>query len=569
MILFWHRLTTVSMKTILQMPRFTAIFLALLAFSATEGFAYTTDDPEVLEMVDRGIKHLEDALGAKTYYDTGKAHLGGWGEWALAGYAHYKVVHDASHPVVKRGLEGALGIARGLTQPNQGGHTLKTNYNAGVAAMLLAEVDRDKYRKELELIAEFFKRYQLPSGPYTYLGDKIGDVSQTQYAVLALWTLDHAGVRVNFDGVPKTVGWLTRVQDKGGGWPYMVEDNRAPGLISQPGVTPSLAVAGGSAILIAGDLLRLWGDSLDPNDPGIPDLPKSVKIYRADSPEVKRPKLPPEPILNAITNCEKYLDSNSPDPGKRVSSWPYYQLYSLERYESFREVAFELPKDPSPDWYNGGVEFLKKVENAGGGWSQGDIMPSSVNTAFAVLFLIRSTQRAIQRVSTGTLAGGYGLPKDTTKITVSGTQIKGEPAASAVGDLLSLLEGDDPDKLETNSIPENLKLATDPEARRIQIDRLERLVRGSQSWQARRVAARLLGQSDEFRVVPALIFALSDPDSLVKRYANDGLAFISRKFQTYPLPDKPTDEDIRRAQQAWREWFLAAQPNYVFLDEAF
>jgi hypothetical protein len=557
------------MKSVFQLQRVATVALVFWTFPVAIASAYTPEDPVVLEMVDRGIKHLENSLGEKLYFDTGKAHLGGWGEWALAGYAHYKVMHDLSNPVVKRGLEGALGIARGLTQPSDGGHYQKTNYNAGVAAMLLSEIDRDKYRKELESIAEYYKRYQMPNGGYTYLGDKQGDVSQTQYAMLALWTLDHAGIRVNFDGVPKTAGWLTRVQDKGGGWPYMGEDNRGPGLISQSGVTPSLAVAGGSALLIAGDILRLWGESIDPNDPGIDDLPKALKIYRADAPEVKRPKMPTDPLKNAIAGCEKYLASNSPDPGVKTSSWPYYQLYSLERYESFREVAFELPKDPSPEWYNGGVNFLKKVENTGGGWSQGDVMPSSVNTSFAILFLIRSTQRAIQRVSTGTLAGGYGLPKDTTKITVSGTQIKGEPAASAVGDLLSLLEGDDPDKLETNSIPENLKLATDPEARRVQIDRLERLVRGSQSWQARRVAARLLGQSDEFRVVPALIFALSDPDSLVKRYANDGLAFISRRFQTYPLPDKPNDEEIRRAQQAWRDWFLAAQPNYVFLDEAF
>jgi HEAT repeat protein len=158
------------------------------------------------------------------------------------------------------------------------------------------------------------------------------------------------------------------------------------------------------------------------------------------------------------------------------------------------------------------------------------------------------------------------LPADTTKITVNGTQIKGEPAATSVEDLLSLLEADDPSQADSSSIPEDLKLQTDPKARQAQIDRLERLVRGSQSWQARRVAARLLGQSDELRVVPALIFALSDPDTKVKQYANDGLCFISRKFDGFGFPAKPNSDEVRQAQNRWREWFLSIKPGYIFTD---
>jgi len=109
-------------------------------------------------------------------------------------------------------------------------------------------------------------------------------------------------------------------------------------------------------------------------------------------------------------------------------------------------------------------------------------------------------------------------------------------------------------------------LDTDPVARAAQLDRLERLVRGSRSWQARRVAARLLGTSDELRVAPALIFALSDPDTSVRKYARDGLRFISRKFEGFGMPDNPTQADVQQAQQQWRDWYRRLNPKHVFLD---
>ncbi len=133
------------------MLRIASIFGFLTASSLT-CVAYTPDDPIVQEMVNRGVKYLESTVGGKTHFETGKAHLGGWGEWALAGYAHYKVEHNPDSNVVKKGIEGAVGIANGLNEKRPEGHTSQTNYNLGVAALLLSEVDRDKYRKELDLM---------------------------------------------------------------------------------------------------------------------------------------------------------------------------------------------------------------------------------------------------------------------------------------------------------------------------------------------------------------------------------------------------------------------------------
>ena len=133
--------------------------------------------------------------------------------------------------------------------------------------------------------------------------------------------------------------------------------------------------------------------------------------------------------------------------------------------------------------------------------------------------------------------------------------------------MLELLEGDGADDLDGKALADRAVLPTNPVERSAQLDRLERLVRGSRSWQARRVSARLLGTSDDLRVVPALIYALSDPDHAVRAYARDGLRFISRKFEGFGMPDEPTNAEIRQAQRKWREWYLTMKPGYVFLDE--
>jgi hypothetical protein len=132
--------------------------------------------------------------------------------------------------------------------------------------------------------------------------------------------------------------------------------------------------------------------------------------------------------------------------------------------------------------------------------------------------------------------------------------------------LLDILDEDGGGDTEGKSIPDDLVLDSDPVGRAAQLDRLERLVRGSRSWQARRVAARLLGRTDELRVVPSLIFALSDPDQSVRLYARDGLRFLSRKFDGFGMPDTPSVTELQTAQRKWRDWYRSVNPNYVFLD---
>lgn len=537
---------------------------------------YHPDHPMVLAMVERGVRGLESQVNGSPHFPMSQVFRGGHGELALNGYAHFKVQHDANNPVVERGLEAARFIAANLDpdQTDGVGGLSKTFYAVSVAALLLAEVDPVAYERELAQISNYLRRSQRNNGSYGYPDFETGDVSQCQYVALAFWTLDRKGVPVDYATVGDLGNWMMRAQDPAGGWPYhaIVGSGGQDSPQRWFKVTPSMALAGGSTVLIAADTQRVFGEVFAGlNSPNIEGLPKAVQLYveRQSDPlknQERRKSMSAQRAASSVENCQSWLQANSVIPTGDGSSYPYYQLYTLERYEAFREAIFKLPKDDSPTWYNEGVDYLRKRQDANTGlWPKTDHGTGSVSTSFALLFLIRGTQKGIAATERGTTAGGYELPPDTTNIEVEGTQIKGKSVEVAVDDLLDTLEENVGGDLEGKSIPEDLKLADDPKTRRRQLDRMERLLRGSLSWQARRVAARLVGQSDEHRVVPTLIYALSDPDSHVKRYARDGLRFISRKFEGFGMPDDPTDSEIEQAQREWLEWYRSTNPGFVSL----
>jgi len=65
--------------------------------------------------------------------------------------------------------------------------------------------------------------------------------------------------------------------------------------------------------------------------------------------------------------------------------------------------------------------------------------------------------------------------------------------------------------------------------------------------------------------VPDLIFALSDPDWRVVKEARDGLRFISRRFEGFALPDRPSDDQKLRAVASWKSWYLSVRPGAEFV----
>ncbi|WP_242631790.1 HEAT repeat domain-containing protein [Rubripirellula amarantea] len=556
---------------------FLAFATLMHGISPFASHAYSPDDPVVQEMIDRGVAYLESQKMTMP-------NPGSFDDYSgvpiLAAYAHYKCRHDPDNPVVKRGVQAALAMQKAL-ENGAGEHGHKRNYEIPVATLLLAEVDAARYKPQLESFQHHLMDHQMPGGGFGYPGYATGDISQVQYVVLAIWTLDRNGIPLDYGKVAACAEWLMRVQDIRGAWPYQAYDpGPGKGLVAQrERVGMSMGLAGGSSLLIAGDALRLWGDTVDEADPGVPGLPKAIQLYKEDANKKRRGKvkLSQEPVKRSASFFDQWRVAN-PYTRPKSSDFYYYIIYTRERYESFVEIAYGRPKDKSPDWYNEIAAELKSFQGASGGWDDRAHTSPIVSTSFALLFLIRSTQKAIFQSSQGSLTGGYGFPEDTTNIRVDGSQIKGQAIATQVTDLLSILEEDEnADSLGDKSLPDDLDLDPNPKARRAQIDRLERLVRGSRSYQARRVAAKLLGKSDELRVAPALIYALSDPDRVVQSFARDGLRFISRKFDGYDLPPSPPPsaddavkdrwkQEVSKVQDKWRDWYRTVDPTHVFLD---
>ncbi|MGV3484256.1 MAG: hypothetical protein ACO1RT_07550 [Planctomycetaceae bacterium] len=547
-----------------------SIFAGLIAVSAVPvARAFTPEDPEVREMVDRGVRYLESLSEAQLK----TAQWGGAdGQVILAAYAHLKAEHNEDAPLVQLGLKNAMAFVNSVKK--NGGkveHLTKTTYEVAVAILFLAELDPVRHAQDLQLLGNGLFDLQMSHGGYGYPGEPNGDTSQVQYIVLAMWTLDRAGIEVPLNRVKTTLAWLARVQDVSGSWPYKgVDPGPGKPLAVQPTqeMSVSTSLAGASSLVIGSDVFRLWGQNTSAGN-GIEGLPKAVKKLEQEDVLQSRRKQAPlskDVVLAAASRMDNYRQKN---PFKRTAQadWYYYMMYTLERYESFMELALGKPTDPM--WYDEGVRSLMSLQDTSGAWGVKDKTwnEPSACTAFAILFLIRSTKKAIGTPATGSLAGGYGLPADTTKIVVSGTQIKGEPTSTAVTDLLDILEADEATAMDPGSLPEGLTLEQDPARRQQQLARLERVVRGSKSWQARRVAARLLGSSDDLRVVPALIYALSDPDGPTRRFAADGLQFISRRFDDTDLPDQPDPAQILKAQKDWMDWYQAIFPNYVFLSD--
>lgn len=239
---------------------------------------------------------------------------------------------------------------------------------------------------------------------------------------------------------------------------------------------------------------------------------------------------------------------------------------------SFLEVSRGEFED-EPVWYNQNVTDLKKLQESDGSWGGPTMVKTGIqpflspkeNTAFAVLFLIRSTKKAIAQLSSGTMQGGYGLPKSTKGMQTKGGQLIDAPKAGSVTGMLDLLEQGG-DEVDDKAIYASLALSKDPQERADQLKRLKRMVKGG-PYKTRRAAARMLGQSSDLDIVPTLIFALTDPDKTVQREARNGLRFVSRRFEGFGLPDDPNPKQVDAAVKAWKQWYLLSNPSYIFLDE--
>ncbi|MCI0332064.1 MAG: HEAT repeat domain-containing protein [Planctomycetes bacterium] len=519
-----------------------ALVLAIASASPTHA-AVTPQSPEVQKLVASALKYLEAHVDQR---------LGGR---CLIGLVFIKSGRP-DHPRVAE----ALKACREMTQSNAPDSVLDV-YSNGLAVIFLCELSPKQYAREIEWYLGRLKARQKSHGGWGYHDYPTGDTSQTQYAALSYWEAHRRGFSIDGASVENLADWLLKTQGPNGCWGYQGQVSTTSQPVEQSDTNCSMLAAGLGSLYICADLLNLKttvpGETPTSEADPLPEALRRVD-RSTEAGAVKKivaQKTNSVQVQETMDGAHKWMEENYKiDIGIKR----YYYLYGLERYKSFQE-AFEGATNESPKWYNDGFEFLANDQKADGSWV-GYCGPEC-DTAFATLFLLRSTQKSIRaKLGEGTLLAGRGLPTNLSRAKMRNGQLIVEQVHTKVDKLLSMIDDDDEGVLD--------ELARDPSQLIVEkVDkqsarRLQQFVRGGEP-QVRLLAVRALGRAGDLDYVPTLLYALSDPDRQVVLEARNGLRFISRNFDGFGPPDDFTDAQRFEALDLWKKWYLSVRPTAV------
>lgn len=546
------------------MPRSVVLLVAVLA-----GVPAVADDaasPEVKAAIRRGTEALKKNLQGQ-----GQGEAGG-GAGVLAALALVKAGEAPDGPEVAAVLAAVQGRCSASEYKPDGNHY----YTAGLELMLLETIDAEQYRGEMEKILAYVLKGQKTSGGWFYPNqDFPGDTSITQYATLGLWAASRANLTVPRETWDKLATWHLRTQLSNGAFTYhpgQTDYGDAP--------NPALTLGGASSLLLA--RLHLFRGAAEKQQAKAA-LERRVESGRRFgvleavdlgaeeglSPEAKdrgyNVEVTSGGIQQAVDRAVAYSAANFALPPNTPHE--LYYLYGLERMAALGDVRTLGPHD----WYDEGSAWLIKTQETDGTWAHDPSGPT-VGTAFAVLFLTKSTAKALGRavgapeLGGGLLAGGRGLPDDLGKVNVKGGNVETRSMTGPLDELLARLEG--AQGADVPGVQEAVLEAVRFGDREKLIGERERLLRlvNDPRPEVRRTAFWALGRGGRLEDVPAMIKGLSDPDVSVAVEAHNALCVFSRRPLAFGIPGDPfaglpegAAEDVRsKAAAAWREKATAA-----------
>ncbi len=529
--------------------------LASLLTTHSDLLAYTPQSSEVMTMRRKAVAYLE----------TCESHhfLGGN---CLVAMAIHKELSQDQHPKILEAIEACREFSADKSRKLKGPDV----YSVGIAIIFLCGLDPAKYRTEIENLLAILESLRKPNiGAWGYPGKHANtcDTSMTQYGVLCYWAAHEAGFQIEFDAAAACCNWLLRTQDPSGAWSYQGKDSGAEQkriAQNQYDIRHSMAAAGLSSVYIMADLLSLVPKprpkkvrtgsgavrSVEQNKPDEQDTPnRNSRTNRVST----------EAVRAAMALGDRWFDNNF-EINKKTPHLHYY-MYALERYQSFRE---KVTGDEQLVWYDTGVTHLYETQRPDGSWLGSQ--DATVDTSFSVLFLLRSTQKTIKggQPHIGSLISGHRIPRDTTNMFVEKGRIVSPIRKRATDEVLAMLLRTDESELRSSfDLLAELELSQNPEQRAAQIAKLQRLLRAGE-YEKRLIAIKTFTSTRDLDQIPALIYALSDPDFEIKRLARDGLRFMSRKFYGYGLVDEPDEGQEQAAILNWKKWYLSIKPDAEF-----
>lgn len=533
---------------------FCAVLFLLGAGAPVAVEGHTPESPEVRAMVGRGIKFLESK----------EANDSRLGAKALLGMALIKHGAKRNHPRVQAAIEAIQEAVTKASEPDKLGEDIDI-YSTGLSVIFLVTADPQKYGKEIVFLLDSLRARQKDHGGWGYERKSAGDTSMTQYGVLSHWEAAQAGINVSTESIEKVAIWLFKTQDPKGGFGYQGKVSESYDPVNQSAISLSMTAAGLGSTYICADILGLI-QRRERRDSGVPAVLKRVeKDAPKASPTQRKTSLDPQLFNTVQARGVGWMQKNYQI---KTGQWAYYCLYALERYMSFRELAEGIgDAADGPKWYNDGVAFLKAEQKEDGSWTSSS--RSTPATSFAILFLMRSTKKSIEKAKNlggGMLVGARGLPKDTDQVELLGGKVVAKSKMGPAERLLKLINAtDDIDYSQAADLLAELPPNEAEAATKKHTEAFRRLV-ADKSPEARIAAIRALATHRNLENVPTLVYALTDPDMVVLREARDALRRISRKPKGFGLSGEPSEAERLLAIGKWKAWYLAVRPDAEFVD---
>ncbi|HUY36138.1 MAG TPA: prenyltransferase/squalene oxidase repeat-containing protein [Pirellulales bacterium] len=526
-------------------------------WSATVGAAagLSPDSPEVREAVAKGLAFLETQNG------------GAMGGQALLGLTMVKSGARLDHPKIREAVATIKGsLAGGVEKLNS------DVYSVGVSIMFLVAVNPKEHRYEIEALVRWLHLKQKEYGAWGYPLDgpngKTCDTSMTQFAAMGLWeAADQAEVDTPPEVWERLAKWLLRTQDPNGGFGYQgVESGKLGERVRQPSTLHSMTCAGMCSLYICKDQLGMSRLRRRSND----DTPAALRPLENDdqNPSRVKTRLEVKLVQKARADGNHWMSANFTI--EKPKGWLHYYMYALERYETFRQMETDGPPDTA--WYDRGARFLLKTQGANGSWESEAKNPH--DTSFALLFLLRSTKKSLERSKLrfreGILAGGRGVPA-AGELRLRDGKVVVKPAAAAFDRWAAILET--PASAEKASAEKNgaeyaqavealADLAESGDRRTLdQHAALLRRLAGGAHREARLAAVRACGRSRNLDHVPTLIGLLEDADIEVALTARDALRVISRRLDAFGFDARGGATARKEAIERWKTWYRSLRPD--------
>lgn len=554
--------------------QFLMAFLAFCAVlfaasgSAHAQIKYTPQHPKVQTMIKNGLAYLES-----TYLNG--SDFGFHTMYAMAAYKSnilFEVDDYKKHVLITRFLE----LSDSLTpRALEDSAAFNTTYAAALACILFMELDADAYRGKIEMLLEYIFSRQQAQGAWGYRDEpSVGDVSQMQYIALALWLAQQKGFEVDPQVCKRALDWIIQYQEAEGGWCYKYPRANFPSGLATSAwseVRHSLVAAGLGTVYLYADNLQLFerqnvrmaAANASMNLPrAVVDVTNEAEEDRASGNRRARAAYDSAKLRAAMASGNSWFNQNF---DVKVSHYNLYYLYGFERYIALRQYL-DGPltgKSGVATWYDQGVEYLEELQRSDGRFTvEGAEITDEVNTAFAILFLTQSMS-----ITLGDKARSLqkGIQFDETLTNKPLLERDGKVMATSIEqsltEFLELMQNSDANEL--NMFSESLtddSMNMDGASRGEVLQRLRSLV-NHENPLARLRAVKFLASGRRLDNVPALIFALSDPNADVVVAAHEGMKFLSRKTDVEDLPWDIQFNHKVDAIKKWKEWYLRLVPD--------